>query len=197
MARLQQQAPLAFFRPRTAGKHFMPSEMHREVTPDPLQGRPEPQAREALLGWLRVSGRVGDTSRRRPGREALPCWRPGKTPRDSGADGLWTTLAALDEQDTELYRHHALLTAVAWARENGVSADAADRQQAERDIAAEHGVESFPDLQTELAPYPEFLAEVNRYRELLGLAKRVRVAWFGSATPGRGPHQAMGAQAAR
>jgi hypothetical protein len=100
---------------------------------------------------------------------------------------LWAILKTLDEQDSELYRHHAQLTAVAWARSHRVDLDTEDRQQAEREIAAEHGVESFLDLQRELAPFPEFLAEVVRYRERLGLAKRVRTLWFESATPGSAP----------
>ena len=112
----------------------------------------------------------------------------GKLAPGGWAEHLWATLATLDERDTELYRHHALVTSAAWVQDQGVGADAADRQQAEREIAKEHGVETFPDLQRKLALFPDFLDEVNRYRELLGLAKRVRAAWFQTATPGRCPH---------
>jgi hypothetical protein len=162
VARWQQRAPEAFFRPRTAGKHFVPSEMQREAAPDPLQGRPVPEARESLLAWLRVSGRARRYLTPPPDPRGLAALEAGKLARDGWAERLWTTLAALDQQDTELYRQHALLTAAAWARDRGVGADAADRQQAEREIATEHGVESFADLQTELAAFPEFLAEVVR-----------------------------------
>ena len=188
VARLQHQAPKAFFRPRTAGKHFVPSEMHREATPDPLQGRPEQQAREALLEWLRVSGRVRRYLTPPPDPRDLAIWEAGKLSREAWAEHLWATLATLDELDTELYRHYALLSAVASARDQGIRARNADRRQAEREIAIEHGVESFPALQTELASFPEFLVEVNRYRELLGLAKRMRAVWFEPTTLGRATH---------
>jgi hypothetical protein len=187
VARWQQEAPQAFLRPRPPGKHFVPSEMQREATPDALQGRPEAQAREALVGGLRASGRARRYLAPPPGPRGLALLEVGKPPRDGWEERLWATLKTRDEQDTELYRHHALLTAVAWARSHGVDLDAADRQQAEREIANEHGVESFLDLQRELAPFPEFLAEVVGYRELLGLAKRVRALWFESATPGSAP----------
>ena len=185
VARWQHRSPGAFLGPRAAGKHFVPSEMHREAKPDPLQGRPEPQVREALLGWLRVSGRARRYLAPPPDSRALAIWQAGKVPRDRRAEHLWATLATLDQQDTELYRHYALLTAVAWARDQGIGAEPEDRQQAEREIAAEHGVESFTDLQKALTPFPAFLAEVSRYRELLGLAKRVRAAWFERTAPPR------------
>ena len=180
VACLQRRAADAFLRPRTPGRHFVPSEMHRESTPDPLQGRPEPQARQALLEWLRVSGRI---------RRYL---EPPSAPRDLAAlkDGevagswterAWATLTALGERDTELYRHHALMAAAAWARDRGLHADEAARQAAERDIATEHGVASFHELRGTLAPFPEFLAKAEAYRELLGVAKQVRAAWFGTA----------------
>jgi hypothetical protein len=158
--------------------------MQREATPDPLQGRPEPEVREALLGWLRVSGRVRRYLAAPPVPRGLAVLArmPGG---DGWAEQAWAALIAQDQQATELYRHHAVLTAVAWARGHGVSANDADRQQAERDIAAEHGVESFPALQSELAPFPEFLAEVDRYRDLLGVAKRVRAMWFETGALGR------------
>ena len=124
-----------------------------------------------------MSGRIRRYLKPPPYPPGLAVLGAGERFRDGWAEHLWTTLATLDQRDTELHRHHALLTAVAWARDHGVSPDDPGRQQAERDIAAEHGVENFLELELELAPFPEFLAEIHRYRDLLALAKRVRVTW--------------------
>jgi hypothetical protein len=197
VARLQQQAPEAFSRPRPAGKHFVPSEMHREASPDPWLGRPEREAREALLGWLRVSGRVRRYLAPPPEPPALAMLETGDVSHESWSDRVWTTLAAQDQQDAELHRHHALLTAVAWARDRGLEIDDENRRRAASEIATEHGVASFSELQAALAPFPNFRAEIDRYRDQLGLAKRVRAAWFDPATPAHALRQPSGMQAAR
>jgi hypothetical protein len=95
-------------------------------------------------------------------------------------------MTSMDEKDTELYRHHALLAAIAWAQDSGVTADDAYRKRAEHEIATEHGLESFTELEWELAATPEFLTEVNHYRDVLALAKRVRIAWFDTPMPTHG-----------
>lgn len=111
-------------------------------------------------------------------------WREATADEGELAERIWAELEIEGELDAELFRWRAIREAAARARELDLAADATARHLAEREIAGEHGYDTWEELRRAAGDGPYPWAAFADYRAELALARALRDRLF---NPERGP----------
>jgi hypothetical protein len=176
VARRLSENPDLAYQPRRSTSPFVPAEAYRERLHSALDDLPEESVKPALARCILGSGRHRDIGVR---------WveNDGRDQLSRIADRIWDELARLGDLDAEIFRCRAVISASAEAARLGVVPAYVHRDLADREIARNHGCESWSELERQIDPGSQLWTCVLTYRDELAWAKCLRDALFRLGQP--------------